>query len=75
MNTHEFLQVMDSGETIASGSEAHKHMVKLSLEAMKITSIINQGYHEPEELCQLFFKLTGQEVQEGFGLFPPFYTD
>ena len=32
-------------------------------------------YHEPEELYELFEKLTGKPVGEHFGLFPPFYTD
>lgn len=75
MNTEEFLRIMDSGEKVVAGSEAHQHMIKLSFDAMKITSVINQGYHEPEEIRQLFSELTGQELDEGFGLFPPFYTD
>ena len=30
--------------------EAHQHMVKLAFEAMKVTAVLNQGYHEPEEI-------------------------
>lgn len=75
MNTEEFLKIMDSGEVVVAGSEVHQHMTKLSFEAMKITSIMNQGYHEQEELRQLFSELIGQEIDEGFKLFPPFYTD
>ena len=75
MNTEEFLKIMDSGEVVVAGSEVHQHMTKLSFEAMKITSIMNQGYHEQEELRQLFSELIGQEIDQGFKLFPPFYTD
>lgn len=75
MNTEEFLKIMDSQEVVVAGSKVHQHMTKLSFDAMKITSIMNQGYHEQEELRQLFSELIGEEVDEGFGLFPPFYTD
>lgn len=30
--------------------EAHQDMVKLAFEAMKVTAVLNQGYHEPEEI-------------------------
>ena len=30
--------------------EAHQYMVKLAFEAMKVTAVLNQGYHEPEEI-------------------------
>ena len=36
---------------------------------------INTQYHEPEELAELFSQLIGKPVGDGFGLFPPFYTD
>ena len=34
-------------------------MGKLSQEAMKITAMINCGYHEPKEIRELFSLLTG----------------
>ena len=33
------------------------------------------GNFTPEELRELFSRLTGRPVDESFGLFPPFYTD
>ena len=50
-------------------------MTQLSFEAMKIKSEINNSFHEPQELRELFSRLIGKEVDEGFGLFPPFTTD
>lgn len=75
MNTENFLKAMASGKKVVAGSEVHKYMIKLSFEAMKITAILNQGYHEPEEIRKLMSELTGQKLDETFGLFPPFYTD
>ena len=75
MTTKTFIEMMNSGEKILCGSEAHRYMGRLSQEAMKITARINCGYHEPEEIRELFSLLTGREVDESFGMFPPFYTD
>ena len=48
---------------------------KLSQEALKITTKINNKYNTPEEIRNLFSKLTGKEIDSTLGLFPPFYTD
>ena len=75
MNTTEFLDYMNSGKYVEAGSDAHLCMTRLSFEAMQITSQINNSFHEPQELRKLFSRLIGKEVDEGFGLFPPFTTD
>ena len=73
MELKEFLSNMNS-EVIAN-SDTHQYMHKLAQEALQITSIINNGYHTPEEITQLFEKLIGKKVGKNFGMFPPFYTD
>lgn len=75
MNERDFLDYLNSGKTVAGGSETHQFMHGVSQEALKITAEINGKYHEPEELRELFSKLIGKGVDESFGLFPPFYTD
>lgn len=75
MTTETFIEMMNSGKKILCGSEVHRYMGMLSQEAMKITARINCGYHGPEEIRELFSLLTGREVDESFGMFPPFYTD
>lgn len=75
MNTEEFISVLNSGERVAAGSETHQYMTKLSNEAMKIMAVLNNSYHTPEKIRELFSALIGREVDEGFGMFPPFYTD
>ena len=44
-------------------------------EAMKITTELNSSYHTPEEVVEIFRKLTGCAVPDSFRCFPPFYTD
>lgn len=75
MTTETFIKIMNTGEKIQCGSEVHRYMGMLSQEAMKITAKINCGYHEPEEIRELFSLLAGRKVDESFGMFPPFYTD
>lgn len=75
MELTEFLEHLNSGIPVTGGSNTHVYMHTVSQEASKITAEINAGYHEPSELRALFSKLIGKEVDESFGLFPPFYTD
>lgn len=75
MELNEFLDHVNAGKRVSAGTDAHRYMVKLSYEAMKITSVLNQGWHEPEEIRSLMERLTGQLVDPSFTMFPPFYTD
>lgn len=75
LEMREFLTRMASGLPVPGGSETHEYMLSLSYEAMRVTSQINNAYHTPDEIRALFSELIGKPVDEGFGLFPPFYTD
>ena len=75
MTTKEFLEAMDHGIPVEGGSELHLEMHRLSQEALRLTMEINTKYHAPEELTALFAELTGRVPGEGFGFFPPFFTD
>ncbi len=75
MTNEEFIEIMNSGRTVKSGSPVHLKMFELSQEALAITAEMNSGYHTPEEIRALMEKLTGQRPDERFGLFPPFSTD
>lgn len=50
-------------------------MLGLSSEALRLTAQLNNVYRKPEEIRELFSRLTGKPVHESFALFPPFYTD
>ena len=75
MTDSEFMNMVKNSQPIEGGTEAHKILVKYSNEAMKITAELNNKYHEPAEVNNLFSKLIGKEVDDTFFLFPPFYTD
>ena len=75
MTIQEFTEILDTGEEIGTDSEVRILMHQLSQEALRITSELNNQYHTPEEIRVLMTELTGQEIDETFGLFPPFYTD
>lgn len=75
IDINKFLEHLNSGESVSSGSDIHKFMIELSNEAMKITAELNGSYHTPEEVQTLFSKLIGKPVDKTFALFPPFTTD
>ncbi len=75
MDTEQFKAAMKRQDYIGGSSEMHLHMFEMADRARRITAKINGGYHTADELRQLFSELIGQEVDEKFGLFPPFYTD
>lgn len=75
MTLDDFLAIMNAGETVPGGSEAHRFMFRLADEAMRITAEINGAYHTQPELRALMSELTGTPVPDSFALFPPFTTD
>ena len=75
MELKELLSHFNNGDTIGEDFEVIEQMRFYSREAQRITMEINTKVHEPEEMAALFSRLIGKPVGEGFGLFPPFYTD
>ncbi|MDY2736945.1 sugar O-acetyltransferase [Intestinibacter sp.] len=75
MELKEFLEYMYSRQEIIANSDIHKYMHILADEAMKITAELNNRYHSPDEIRDLFSKLIGKTVDNSFAMFPPFNTD
>lgn len=75
MDLKELLEQFNNDDTLGGDPEVLALMRFYAREAQKITMEINTSFHEPEELRQLFEELTGRKLDEGFALFPPFYTD
>ena len=75
INIEQFRKVMATKEEICDGSEIFIIFHKLAQEALQITSEINNKYNTPEQIVELFSKLTGTQVDKSFRCFPPFYTD
>lgn len=61
------------------GEEMTEEMNMASLaqteKAMQQTAVLNNAYHTREEIVRMMSEITGEEVDESFRLFPPFYTD
>ena len=75
MTVEEFRKTMDETKYIPAGSTLHQAFHTFSQEALKITAELNGAYHAPEEVRALMSQLTASEIDESFGLFPPFHTD
>ena len=75
MSDKEFIRIMNTNEKVISKSEVGLKMNLMAQKAMKITNIMNNKYLPPSELRRYMSVLIGQELDEGFGLFPPFFTD
>lgn len=75
MDLEEFYKCMAEKTVVNPDSDVMKLFHKMSQEAMKITTELNNKYHTPEEIVEIFSKLTGKNVDKSFRLFPPFYTD
>lgn len=75
MTTEEFLAAFENGQPVRDGSDVMRYAGWMSHQAMRLTSKLNSEYHTSEEIQKLFSELIGKQVDNTFGLFPPFYTD
>ena len=75
MNTEQYKEEMKKRTYIVANSEMHLHMHEMAQRARKITVQMNNDYRTPDEIRELFSELIGQQVDESFGLFPPFNAD
>ena len=75
MDIEQYRKKVSSDGYIEGGSEAHLVMHGAARSAQRVTAEINAGCHTAEELRALMSELVGYEVDEGFGLFPPIYSD
>jgi acetyltransferase-like isoleucine patch superfamily enzyme len=64
-----------AGEVISLDDPGYGRIADLITEAQKLIALMNTGYHTPEEVRELFSRLTGVPVDPSFWLLPPFYTD
>ena len=75
MSIEKLLKHLKKDRTVAGGTEAGELLNILADEAMRITGVLNNSYHSPEEIRRIFSELTGRQVDESFRMFPPFYTE
>lgn len=75
MKLEKFFEYMNEQKIVDESSGLFDTFHEIAQEAIKITMEINSKYHTPEEIVELFSKLTGKEVDKSFKLFPPFYSE
>ena len=64
-----------AGEIIPVDDPEYGKIFALITEAQKLIAEINTGYRTPQEVRDLFSRLTGVVVDPTFSMLPPFYTD
>lgn len=75
MDLQKYLDLLNSGKEIKVGSEIHQFMQGVSQEALRLTAELNNSYHTPEEIREIFSEIIDKPVDNSFEMFPPFYTD
>lgn len=75
MTAEEYIAYVKEHSYLTAGSPVHDCMHEAAEEARRITCEINNSFHTAQELRALFSELIGKPVDEGFGLFPPVYSD
>lgn len=75
LKLEKLLEIFNEAETLEMDEQAAEACNYYSQEAQKITSELNNKYHDFNEIRELFSKLIGGKVSDDFRLFPPFTTD
>jgi acetyltransferase-like isoleucine patch superfamily enzyme len=75
MITRDIFQRERAGEVISLSDPEYPKVAALITEAQRVIAEMNTGYRDPEEIRDLFSRLTGTAVHASFWLLPPFYTD
>ena len=57
MELQKFPDYLNQGNTVISGSGYSLMMHKLAQEALQITAGLNNAYHTPAEICEIFSRL------------------
>ena len=73
MTESDLFAVIKEKAYVEAGSEAHKLMHEIAMNARRITMEMNTKFHTNEELNELFSELIGEKVDPSFGIFPPFF--
>ncbi len=75
ISVEEILEYLNSDRIVEMTEEMHACSLQQSQNAIRQTMELNTKYHTPEEIVRIMSELTGEELDESFMLFPPFYTD
>lgn len=74
MTIEEFQKKIAEGGKL-EGAEMIEFMRNESDKTRRLLMELNNQYHSPEEIRNLFSRIIGEPVDDSFRMFPPFYTD
>ena len=75
IDLQEFLDHVNRGAVIRSGSDQHRFMHIAAQQALQVVAELNTGYHTPEDVRSLLGRLTGNALDDSVSVFPPFYSE
>ena len=75
MELNELLDIFNAGDALIMNEDALEACNYYSIEAQKITCELNYNFHDFDERRELFSNLIGQELDDEFRVFTPFFTD
>lgn len=71
----EIRKLMKKGTPMVVGTPLAQAFYEYWFEAQQITMELNTKYHTPEEIRELFAKLTADKIDDSCMIIPPFYTE
>ncbi len=75
MGTADIFERERSGEIISLDDPEYYKIADVITQAQQLIAELNSGYRTPQEVRDLFSRLTGAPVDASFWMLPPFYTD
>ena len=75
ITVEEIRKQMKKGTIMKMGTELMQAFYDYGLEAQKITMEMNNKYHTPKKVRELFSKLTAAKIDDSCMIIPPFYTE
>ena len=69
------LMYLNSGRGEELTDEMNQCILRTCQETLKKTMELNNQYHTPEEIIQIMSDITGEQIDDSFNMFPPFYAD
>ena len=75
MSVEKIRKLMKKGTPMEFGTDLLQAFYEYGQEALRITMELNNKYHTPEKIRELFSALTASEIDESCFILPPFYTE
>lgn len=75
MDIADVVEYINSHKDPLLTEEMNDLIMKTCYRTHRLTTMLNNSYHEPEEIREILSDITGEPVPDSLNIFPPFYTD